>query len=376
MFKKLLARYTVHAPDAYFVSLVGALVFFGLLVLTSASAPLAFERFNDSYYYIKHQLIFGLIPGIVMFFVFSLVDYHKWRKYAFFMLIFSVVLLILVFIPGIGAEFGTARSWINIGSFSIQPSEIVKLTFLLYLASWAESRGHTRMSDLHEGLYPFVISLGTVILLMILQPDIGTMSIVIAMSMAVYLVGGAAWSHVAGLGALGVAGILFLIKIAPYRAARFTVFLHPELDPQGIGYHINQAFLAIGSGGLFGKGFGLSRQKFQYLPEVMGDSIYAILSEELGFIFAALTIIAFALLVRRGFRIAMGTKDKFAKYLVVGIMTWITTQAFFNIGAMLGLMPLTGVPLPFISYGGTSLMTSLAAMGLVANVSRSVSLGK
>ena len=151
-------------------------------------------------------------------------------------------------------------------------------------------------------------------------------------------------------------------------------FLHPELDPQGIGYHINQAFLAIGSGGFFGKGFGLSRQKFQYLPEVMGDSIFAILSEELGFIFAALTVGLFIYIMMRGYKIAMASKDRFGKYLAVGIITWLTTQAFFNIGAMVGLLPLTGVPLPFVSYGGTSLLVALCAMGLLINISRQVKL--
>lgn len=373
MLKKLIQHYTVHKPDFIFLSAVAGLVVFGLLILTSASAPLAFERFGDSYYYIKHQLIFGLLPGIFLFIVFSLIDYTVWRKYSFLMLVISIILLVMVFIPGIGAEFGTAHSWIGFGDFSLQPSEIVKLTYLIYLASWLESRGHMRVGDLHEGLKPFLITLGAIMLLMILQPDIGTMSIIVMMSMAVYFVGGAQLSHVVGLGAAGIAGILFLIKIAPYRAARFTVFLHPEFDPQGIGYHINQAYLAIGSGGLFGKGFGLSRQKFQYLPEVMGDSIYAILSEELGFIFSVATVLLFFFLLKRGLLLASNCKDKFGKFLIVGVMSWVVIQAFFNIGAMVGLMPLTGVPLPFISYGGTSLMVTLAAMGLVANISRHVS---
>lgn len=376
MLKKLISRYTLHAPDAVFVTLVGILVLFGLFVLSSASAPLAYERFGNSYYYLKHQLVFGLLPGLALFMFFSLVDYHVWRKYSFLMFIISVVLLILVFIPGIGAEFGTSRSWIHFGNFSLQPAEIVKLTYLMYLASWLESRGHHRILDVQEGLFPFLVSLGTIGLLMLLQPDVGTLSIIIAMSMAVYFVGGADLKHVGGITALGLLGMFILVKIAPYRAARFTVFLHPELDPQGIGYHINQAFLAIGSGGLLGKGFGLSRQKFQYLPEVMGDSIYAILSEELGFIFGAAIILLFVFLFKRGFMIARATKDKFAKFMVVGVIAWLGVQTFFNIGAMLGLLPLTGVPLPFISYGGTSLMISLAAMGIVANVSRSVSLGK
>jgi cell division protein FtsW len=239
------------------------------------------------------------------------------------------------------------------------------------LATWLESR-YGRAHDVHEGLLPFLMTLGTIMFLMILQPDIGTMTIIVAMAMAVYFVGGAAWKHVVGLGVAGFATLMLLIQISPYRAARFTTFLHPELDPQGIGYHINQAFLAIGSGGLFGRGFGLSRQKFQYLPEVMGDSIFAILSEELGFFITAVVIGLFIYLMWRSLKIALACKDRFAQYIVVGIAVWITTQAFFNIGAMVGVLPLTGVPLPFISYGGTSLVILMSAMGIVANVSRHV----
>lgn len=372
MFKKLIQQYTKKAPDWPFMIALGLLILFGILILSSASAPNAFERFGDSYYYTKHQVFFGLLPGIAFFIFFSLVDYQKWKKAAFGMLMFSIALLVLVFVPGIGAEYGTAQSWINILGFSVQPSEIVKLTFLIYLATWLESRGHQRAGDLNEGLYPFLFSLGVIMFLMIMQPDIGTMLIIVGMSMAVYFVGGASIKHIMGLGALGVVGILLLIKLSPYRSARFMTFLHPELDPQGVGYHINQAFLAIGSGGLFGKGFGLSRQKFQYLPEVMGDSIFAILSEELGFIFATITIVVFIYLMIRGFKIAMASKDVFGKLLVTGVISWFVFQAFVNIGAMIGILPLTGVPLPFISYGGTALVISMAAAGVVVNVSRHV----
>lgn len=170
--------------------------------------------------------------------------------------------------------------------------------------------------------------------------------------------------------AAGLGGLFILIKISPYRAARFTTFLHPELDPQGIGYHINQAFLAIGSGGFFGRGFGLSRQKFQYLPEVIGDSIYAVIAEELGFIFSALLVLGFFYLLYRGYKIAEKAPDDFGKYLTVGVISWIAIQAFFNIGAMVGVLPLTGVPLPFISQGGSALAIAMAACGIVINVSR------
>ncbi len=376
MFKKILQRYTVKKPDMPFLVALGVLVIFGLLVLASASAPVSFQRFGESYYFLRHQIMFGLIPGLILFTIFSLIDYRVWKKFAPALLVFSIVLLVLVFIPGVGAEFGTARSWIHIFGISLQPSEIVKLTFLVYLATWLESRGHQRAGHLHEGLLPFLMILGIIMFLMLMQPDTGSMGVIVAMAMAVYFVGGAAIKHVVAMGGIGIFLLFLLIKLTPYRAARFMIFLHPELDPQGAGYHINQAFLAIGSGGLFGRGFGLSRQKHQYLPEVIGDSIFAILAEELGFLFGVIVVGLFVFLMYRGIQIAMATKDLYGRYLVVGIITWITTQAFVNMGAMAGVLPLTGVTLPFISYGGTSLTVSLWAMGIVTNISRHANLTK
>lgn len=374
MFKKLFSQYKFGQIDIPFAAAVAALVILGMVMLSSATVSVGFEKFNDSYYYFKHQLFFGLIPGFLVMLVFMLLDYKLFEKYASQMLIISIVLLILVFIPGIGNEYGSARSWIGIFGFSIQPSEIVKLTFLIYLSAWLDKRGEKGASDLHEGLIPFISVIAVIATLLILEPDTGSMMIILVMSWAVYFVGGARISHILTLGAAGIAMILLLVVMSPYRAARFMTFLHPELDPQGVGYHINQAFLALGSGGFFGKGYGQSVQKFQYLPEVMGDSIYAVIGEELGFLFCVLIIALYVYLLIRGFKIASACKDRFSKFLVTGIMTWLTAQAFMNIGAMVGLLPLTGVPLPFISYGGTAMVVNLAAIGIVLNISRRVSL--
>jgi cell division protein FtsW len=359
-----------HAPDLRFIIILGIVIVFGLIMLSSASAPMGYEKFGDSYYLVKHQLLLGVIPGIVLCVFFSLVDYHVWKKFAFGLLIVSIILLISVFIPGIGAEYGTAKSWLYLFGFSLQPSEIVKLTFMLYLATWLSSRGKKKTEDFSEGLIPFVAVLGTIMLLMILQPDLGTMIIIVAMALIMYFIGGAKISHLIGLGALGFGGILVLMKVSPYRTARLMTFLHPELDPQGIGYHINQAFLAIGSGGIGGRGFGMSRQKFQYLPEVAGDSIFAIIAEELGLIFSALVVVAFLYFFLRGLKIAQQAPDNYGKLVVIGVVGWLLVQSFINIGAMVGILPLTGVPLPFISQGGTALAISLAACGIVINVSR------
>jgi cell division protein FtsW len=362
---------TSQHVDLLLILIVGVIILFGLVMLLSASAPSGYATFADSYYFVKHQTIFGLIPGIGAAIAFANIPYAFWRKHAWNLLILSVVLLVLVFIPGLSAGIGSAHSWISIGGvFSLQPSEIVKLTFLFYLAAWLAQRDKHSVRDVASGFLPFVGVLGTIMILMILQPDIGTMSIIAAMSLAVYFVAGAPITHVGGLILAGITGLALLIMAAPYRAARFTTFLHPELDPQGIGYHINQALLAIGSGGFFGLGYGHSRQKFQYLPEVAGDSIFAVITEEMGFVVAVFLIGLFLLLLWRILEIAKRAPDNFAKYVVVGIGAWLVIQAFVNIGSMVALMPITGVPLPFVSYGGTSLAISLAAIGVVLNVSK------
>jgi cell division protein FtsW len=287
------------------------------------------------------------------------------------MLLFaSTILLALVFIPGIGTEYGTAKSWVNILGLSFQPAELVKITFLIYLSNWLEKRGETGIRDLYSGLVPFLFLLSIISILMIKQPDMGTLSIIIVMCMCTFYASGAKLKHVMGVIAVGLAAIVLLVKAAPYRAARLTTFLHPELDPLGIGYHINQAFLAIGSGRFFGRGLGNSRQKFLYLPEVTGDSIFAVYAEELGFFFSILLVGLFTYLLIRGLKIAERAPDTFGRLISIGIISWFTFQAFFNIGSMVGVLPMTGVPLPYISSGGTSLAVNLAAAGILINISK------
>jgi cell division protein FtsW len=358
-------------PDYFFIGLVGVIIVFGLIMLSSASSAVAYNKFGDNYWYLKHQLLYGLLPGILAFLFFLKIDYRKLKIIALPLLIISVVALLLVFIPGLGASYGRARNWINIFGMSLQPAEIVKLFFLIYLAArLGEKREEEETKDSSSSFIPFISTFGLISFLIAAQPDLGTLSIIIVIAVSVYFAAGAPFSHLAIIGTGGIIMFLALIKVAPYRAARLLTFLNPSLDPQGVGYHINQALLAIGSGGFFGLGLGLSRQKFQYLPEVAGDSIFAIISEELGFLFAVGLIIAFVLLAVRGYRIAKTAPDGFGRLLAVGITSWFVFQAFINIGAMLGLMPLTGVPLPFISYGGTALTTCLAAVGLMGSISK------
>ncbi len=357
-----------HAPDYQLIGISIFLVVSGLIILSSASSVLGFQKFGDTFYYLKRQVLYGLLPGLLAFFVLARIDYRVWKKYGFWLFVFSIGLLGVVFLPGIGAEFGGSRSWIVVGGLSLQPSEIVKLTFLLYLAGWLDKRSQG-ISDITVGLIPFTVILGIVVGLIVLQPDIGTLTVIVAISMIAYFSAGAPVRHLVALGALG-AGVLFaLIKAAPYRMARLTVFLDPSSDVQGIGYQLRQSILAVGSGGLFGLGLGRSRQKFAYLPEVAGDSIFAIAAEELGFVVSVIIVIVFVLFIFRGLRIARYAPDLYGRIVAAGIVGWIGWQAFVNIGAIIGLLPLTGIPLPFISHGGTALMTTLAALGILVNIS-------
>ena len=356
--------------DYLLLSYFGILLLFGLIMLASASSPFGFARFDDSYFFIKRQILFGVIPGLLLFLIFAKLDYHKLRKLSLPIFVLSIISLLLVFIPGIGSNLNTgATSWLVFGNFTLQPAEFAKLALIIFMAAYLASLGKD-ITDLKQG-FLLTLAIGMIpIVLVVLQPDVGTVSILFAILFGMLFIAHAKMNHLISLAGAGIVALILLIVVAPYRAARFTTFLHPELDPQGIGYHINQAFLAIGSGGLFGLGLGHSRQKFQYLPEVHADSIFAIIAEEMGFIFAAGFVILLMLIAYRAFIIAKHAPDRFGKYLVAGIITWFLVQSFFNIGAMVGLMPITGVPLPFVSHGGTALMIAMAAVGIIMNVSK------
>ncbi len=360
----------IRRADRTFLALFGGVLLLGFVLLASASGPTGFVKFHDSYYFLKHQVIFGLLPGAMGCIVASRVPYGMYRRFAGVMLIASLALLLSVFIPGLGTDLGTfARQWIHIGTFTVQPSEIVKLTFLFYIAAWMEKRSEHELRDIHSGLIPFVIVLSVIMGLLLFERDTGTLGVIVVMALAVYFSAGAPFRYFAVFGGVGVALFALLMKFSSYRAARLMTFLHPELDPNGVGYHINQALLAVGSGGFFGRGYGHSLQKFQYLPEVSGDSIFAVIAEELGFLLTTAFLLLYVGFLQRGLKIAASAPDAFGRYLVVGVMAWIGAQAFFNIAAMLGVLPITGVPLPLVSYGGTALAVTLTALGVVLNVS-------
>jgi cell division protein FtsW len=295
--------------------------------------------------------------------------YRNLRQYAFYIFVASLLLTLAVFIPGLGASYGGATRWINLGGFSFQPAEVFKIGFVIYIATWLSGM-HLHVRSFTTGTLPFVAIMALVGGVMLLQPDTDTFMIMAAAGLAMFVTAGGRWRDV---GLLFLTAAILIGTIAffrPYIMDRLTTFMHPDDDPQGSGYQIQQSLIAVGSGGFSGRGFGQSIQKFEYLPEPIGDSIFAVYAEEFGFIGSSLLIILFLCFTLRGYKIAAAAHDSFGMLLVVGFMTLIACQAFLNMGAMVGIAPLSGLPLPFISHGGTALLTTLAMVGIVLNVSK------
>jgi len=347
---------------------VFALIVLGLIMISSASVVISFERTGGNYYYLNRQLVFMAI-GIVAMIVFSLIDYRLWRKLALPLMIAALFFLAIVLLPYFASPSHGANRWIIYGPFNFQPSEFAKLAILIYLSGWL-ARRKDDVKSFTRGFLPFIFILAIVIFLVMREPDLGTMAIIAGSAAIVFFVAGASWIHVVLGAGSGILVILALILSAPYRLSRLFTFLNPGTDPSGAGYQIKNAMIAIGSGGWWGLGFGNSRQKYLYLPEAHTDAIFAVIVEEIGFLRASSIIILFVLLGYRGYKIAREAPDDFGKYLATGITTWFILQAFVNLAAILGLIPLTGVPLPFISYGGSSLVISLAAVGILLNISK------
>jgi len=360
-----------HDPDYTFIVILFVILTLGLAFLSSASSVISYDKYDDAYFIFKQQLFKGILFGLIGFIIMSRVYYQSLKKIALPFLVGSIVLLLLVLIPGVGVELLGGRRWLPLPGLGVlfQPAELLKLSLIIYLSAWFEARQKI-IGNWSQMFIPFLLLLVLAAGLILLQPDMGTTIIVLAICISVYFFAGGHIGLIVGLGAVGSVIFWWLIRSATYRAERLTIFLHPELDPQGIGYHINQAFLAIGSGGVFGRGFGHSRQKYQYLPEVQSDSIFAVIAEELGFIFTLMFLGLFFYFFYQGIKIAQKAPDMFAKLLVSGIISWIVWQLVLNVMAMVGLIPLTGAPLPFISHGSTSLVILMVAMGIVVNVSR------
>jgi len=360
------------SPDYFFLEILLVLIIFGLVMLTSASSDIGRLRFGDSYYYIKHQLLYGLLLGIIGFLIGLFIDFRFLEKLAPLFLILSIISLILVFTP-LGFKSGGSERWLSLGPLSFQPGELLKLTFLIYLSSWL-SRNLKRSKSFTQGFLPFLFLAAIVSLLLFLQPATTTAIIILAASLIMYFTAGAKIKFLVALVLVTLLGVAVLITVTPYRFQRITSWLTSfkgqNADILGKGYHLNQALIAIGSGRIFGVGYGQSTTKINYLPGSIDDSIFAVIAEELGFVGSAGLVFLFLLFIWRGINIAAAAPDNFSRYLVTSFISLIGLQAFINIGAISGLIPLTGIPLPFISYGGTALAVFLTMSGIILNISR------
>ncbi len=346
-----------------------ALATAGFLILASASIVASQNDFGNSYFYVLRQLLYGGAAGAVLLLAAYNIPYRLWGRLALPLIFVSFILLALLFIPELGYESGGARRWLVLGTLSMQPSEFLKIAFVVYLARWLASR-RNEIASVSYGMAPFALMLSVIGVFLLMQPDVGTLGVIVLTAIGMYFLGGGKIAQIVTLAMLGLGILALLVQLAPYRLDRITVFLNPETDPTGIGYQINQALIAIGSGGFFGAGFGQSIQKYNYLPEPMGDSVFAIFAEEMGLAGSVALIALFCFFLWRGLIVARRAPDLFGQYLAGGITIGIGAQAFVNMAAISGLIPLTGIPLPFISYGGTSLAITLASMGILLNISR------
>lgn len=359
---------TAEKIDPLILYIFIGLVLFGLVALSSASSDLAKMRFDDPYYYLFHQALYGLTLGVGGFLLGLFFPYEKYRKLAPIIFFMAVALLALTFTP-LGVTSGGATRWLDIGPVTFQPAELLKIAAVIYLSAWLSGGKKNRQKDFAHGFLPFLIICGFLGGLLIMQKSTSSLIIILAASIAVYFASGAKFRYLVYFGGLGIIGLILLVLLTPYRFQRVATYLNPSIDTTGSGYQINQAMNIISSGGLLGKGYGNSVSK-NYLPERIGDSIFAIIAEEFGFLGASLLILAFLFFVLRSYLLSSKVRDQFGRLLLIGFATVFGVQAFMNIGAISGLIPLTGVPLPFISYGGTALAVFMATVGIMLNIAR------
>ncbi len=358
-----------HSPDWTFISLIFILIIIGMVVLLSASFLLGKTRFDDPFHYFKHQLLYGFLLGLIGFFLTSFIYYRFWEKIAIPLFLLGLILMILVFTP-LGIETLGAKRWIQIGSLpSFQPSEFFKIASAIYLALWISKRDK-KINKWKEGVIPFVVFMGVVAFPLILQKSTSTLIITMAVLGIMYFLSNVKLSRVLAIVLSSFVFLGILIFISGYQIDRIQSFFNPQEDLLGRDYHINQSLIAIGSGGIKGVGFGQAVSKYSYLPEPIGDSIFAVLSQEFGFIGVIILISLYLTLFYKGIIISKNSPDMFSKILVAGIISYIAIQTFVNIGAMSRLIPLTGQPLPFLSYGGTNLAILLTSLGIVVNISK------
>ncbi|HXV27075.1 MAG TPA: putative lipid II flippase FtsW [Candidatus Paceibacterota bacterium] len=349
--------------------IIVVLLVFGLVMLYSASSVQGQQKFGSPSYFVVHQLLYGVLPGVAAMLLASRVDYRHLRPFALPILAGAFVLMVLLFVPDFGIRLKGATSWLSVMGIAFQPSEFLKLALVIYLSAWFGA-GTDRVKNWQFGLLPFGLIVGFSAMLLIRQPDFGTLGIVLAIALGMFFLAGSSIKQTAVLGLVGVVALGAFVATSPERLERVRTLVDPEYNPRGASWQLNQALIAIGAGGLWGVGYGQSTQKLGFLPETIADSIYAVIAEELGFAGAVFTLLLFAALGYQLVRISMRAPDAFGQLLAGGMAIWILTQAAVNMAAITGLMPLTGLPLPFISYGGTSMVSVLAGLGIVLNVAK------
>lgn len=362
-------RKETKSVDYIFLIVSCIIIFIGILEFFSASLGILARNKNEFYSTLTSQILFGLVGGLVSMYLFSRIPLIFFRKYATIILILSILLTATVFIPHLGFTHGGARRWITIFGVSFQPVEVLKISFIIYLSAWL-SWARKKIENPLFGIVPVVTILGIIAGVLLLQPDTKSLILMASTGIGMLFLSGTPWKHLLLFGVATVAiFIIFAFKV-PYLTERINTFLHPANDPNGSSYQLQQSLIAIGSGKISGRGFGQSIQKFNYLPEPQGDSIFAVIGEEFGFIGATIIVLLYILFAMRGLWIAIRAPDAFSGLLTSGLVILITLQSFMNIASITGLFPLTGVPLVFMSQGGTSLLLSLATVGIILGISR------
>lgn len=361
MFRRLFIR------NKFFIHLVTlpiVLSIVGLIFIFEASSVRGFNETGDSFHYLKLQIVW-LMLGLGAMTFFALFDYHKLYYFSFIGMMATIFLLIVVLLPGIGYKAGGARRWIDFGFFNVQPTEIAKFSVIIYLASWFMRKERKRF-------FSFLILVGFLMALIILQPDMGTAIIVFGLSIIIYFLAGMNIMHLVALVPAAFGAFFVLVKLSPYRFNRLLAFFNPSRDPLGITYHINQILISLANGGIFGQGFGSSRQKYMFLPEAHTDSIFAIVGEEFGFIGGFIIISLFLILMYKMYKVVLNSPDRFGKLLAGGIFAFFNLQILINLAGIANVMPLTGVPLPFISYGGSNLLVAFSLMGIIMSIEKKI----
>jgi cell division protein FtsW len=364
------SRLKTGSPDYMILLSVGMLVVIGIIAVYSSSFALGLLEFGDANYFVLRQVMFGIV-GAGLMWVLMKSDYRQLRLISPLLMLAAIAGLLAVLMPGVGLERNGATRWIALGGPipPLQPSEFAKLALIIYVAAWLAGRGE-QVRSFWLGFFPCVLLVGIVAGLVMLEPDLGTTIVLVLTTMTLVFVAGASLTHVAAFGGIGTVVASMLIAAGDYRTDRIFAFIRPEEEPTGRGFQTLQLLIALGSGGVDGIGLGASRQKFFYVPGAHTDGIFAIIGEEVGFIGCAAVLGLFALLLARGFRTIFRARDDFGSLLAVGIVSWIGFQALINLGGVTRTMPLTGIPLPFVSYGGSALLSMMAAIGILLSVSR------